>query len=45
LTHEAKQTGIERALFDQQCIAGDLADAQKNAVAMQWAERDGPENE
>jgi len=24
---EAKQTGIERALFDQQGVAGDLADA------------------
>jgi hypothetical protein len=27
VTDEAKQTGIERALFDQQGIAGDLLDA------------------
>ena len=27
LTDEAKQTGVERALFDQQGIAGDLPDA------------------
>src|SRR4029077_3573976 len=45
LTHQPKQTGIERALFDEQCIAGDLPDAQQDAVAMQWAERDGPQDE
>ena len=35
LTNEAKQTRVERSLFDQQGIAGDLPDAQKDAVAMQ----------
>jgi hypothetical protein len=38
LTDEAKQAGIERALFDQQRVAGDLSDAQKDAVPMQRAE-------
>src|SRR6266403_1451634 len=45
LPDEAKQTGIERTLFDQQCIAGDLSDTQKNAVPMQWAERNRPQDE
>src|SRR5260221_14171 len=45
LPNEAKQTGIERALFDQQCIAGDLCDTQKDAVPMKRAEGDRPENE
>ena len=45
LTHEAKESGIEGALFDQQRITGDLSDAQEDAVAMQGAERDGSEDE
>jgi hypothetical protein len=38
LLDQAKQSRIERALFDQQCVTRDLPDAQKNAVAMQGAE-------
>jgi hypothetical protein len=38
LTDEAKEAGIERALFDQQRVVGDLSDAQKDAVPMQRAE-------
>jgi hypothetical protein len=38
LTDEAKQAGIERALFDQQRVVGDLSDAHKDAVPMQRAE-------
>jgi hypothetical protein len=45
LTHQAKETGIEGTLFDQQCIAGDLSDTQKDAVPVQWAERDRPQDE
>jgi hypothetical protein len=45
LTDEAKQAGIKCALFDQQCVAGDLSDAQKDAVPMQRAQRDRPEDE
>jgi hypothetical protein len=32
-------------LFDQQRIARDLPDTQKDAVPMQWAERDRPQDE
>ena len=45
LADQAEQAGIERALFNEQGIAGDLPDAQKDAVPVQWAERDGPEDE
>src|ERR1700722_18097729 len=45
LPYEAKQAGIKRALFDQQRISGNLADAQKDAVSVQWAERDRSQNE
>jgi hypothetical protein len=38
LTDEAIRAGIERALFDQQRVVGDLSDAQKDAVPMQRAE-------
>ena len=38
LPDEAKQAGIKRALFNQQRVAGDLPDAQKDAVTMQRAE-------
>jgi len=40
LTDQAEHAGIERALFDQQGIAGDLSNTQKDAVPMQRAERD-----
>src|SRR5258708_28150366 len=45
LTLQAVQTGIERALFDQQGFAGDLSDTQKNAVSMQWAKCNRPQDE
>src|SRR6266542_2220017 len=45
LTYQAKQTWIEGTLFDQQCIARDLSDTQKEAVPVQWAERDRPQDE
>ena len=45
LANQAKQAGIERALLDEQRIAGDLPDAQKDAVAVQRAERDRPQNQ
>src|SRR6266567_333113 len=45
LADETKQAGIERALFDQQGIAGDLPDAEKDAVAVQGPERDRPQDE
>jgi hypothetical protein len=44
LPNQAKQAGIERALFDQQRVAGDLSDAQEDAVAVQRAERDGAQD-
>ena len=43
--HEPKQRGIERALFDDQDVPGNLLDAQKNAVAMERAERNCFQNE
>src|ERR1700687_1280572 len=45
LTDQAKQTGIECALFDQQRIARDLSDGQKDPRPMQRAEGNGPQNE
>ena len=45
LPHQAKQAGIQRALLNQQRIAGDLPDAQKNAVAMQRPQRNRPQNQ
>jgi hypothetical protein len=32
-------------LFDEQGVAGDLSDAQKDAVAVQWAEGDGAQDQ
>jgi len=45
LPDETKQTRIERALFDQQRVAGDLADAQQDPVSVQRAEGDRPQDE
>ena len=42
LPHQPKQPGIERALFDQQRVAGDLPDAQQNAVTVQRARAKPP---
>ena len=42
---EAIQRGIERALLNEQCAAGDLLDAKEHAVAVQLAERDRLQNE
>src|ERR1700683_2008965 len=35
LPHKAKQPGIQRTLFDQQRVAGDLSDTQQNAVPVE----------
>jgi hypothetical protein len=45
LPDKAKKARIERTLFDQQGIAGDLPDAKKNAVSMERAERDRTQDE
>ena len=45
LTHDAKETGIEGALFDQQGITGDLSDAEKNAVSVERAEGNRTEDQ
>jgi len=45
LADEAKESGVERALFDEQCVAGDLADAQEDAVSVKRTERDGAQDE
>src|SRR5271163_2116019 len=45
LAYQAKQTRIERALLDQQGVAGDLPNAQQNAISVQGAERDRPQNQ
>jgi hypothetical protein len=45
LAYQAIQGGIERALFDKQGSTRNLLDAQKYAVTMERAERDGLENE
>jgi hypothetical protein len=45
LAHEAKETGIERALFNEQGVAGDLSDTEEDAVAVERAEGDGTEDE
>jgi hypothetical protein len=45
LAHQPKQTGIERALFDEQRVSRDLSDAQKNTVTVQRSERDSSQDE
>jgi hypothetical protein len=45
LPDQPKQSGIESTLFDEQGLAGNLPNAQKNAVAMKRAERDGLQDE
>jgi hypothetical protein len=45
LAHESKQRGIERALFDQQGSAGNLPDAQEDALAVERPEGDGLQDE
>jgi hypothetical protein len=42
---QAEERGIERALLDGELIAGDLLDAQENAVAVERAERDRLQDE
>ena len=45
LADEAEEAGLERALFDEQGVGGDLPDAEKNAVPMERAQRHGSQNE
>jgi hypothetical protein len=45
LADEAEQGGIEGALFDEEGPVGNLFNAEKDAVAMEGAERDGFEDE
>lgn len=45
LADKAEQGGIERALFDQQRTAGNLLDAEENAITMEGAERHGLEDQ
>src|SRR5262249_40392256 len=42
---QAVERGVERALFDFERTAGDLADAEEYAVAVQGAERHGLQDE
>ena len=42
---EAVERGVQRALLNLQRIAGDLLDAQEDAVAMLGPQRDGFENQ
>src|ERR1700732_3520225 len=41
LAHQAEKSWIERSLLDQQRLAGNLADAEKNPVPMEGPERNG----
>src|SRR6185436_5505648 len=42
---EAIECGVQRALLNEQCAAGDLLDTKEHAIAVQLAERDCLENE
>src|SRR5258708_5601406 len=45
LVLETEERGIERSLLDGELVAGDLLDAEENAVAVEWAEGDGLQDE
>jgi hypothetical protein len=45
LANKTEEGGVEGALFDEEGAAGDLLDAEENAVAVKGAEGDGFENE
>ncbi len=45
LADQAKKSGVEGALFDEERAAGDLFDAEKDAVAMEGAEGDSFQNQ
>ena len=45
LVLEAVQRGIQRALLDEECAAGDLLDPEQHAIAVQLAQRYGLEDE
>jgi hypothetical protein len=44
LQYKAKQFGVQRTLLNEQGVAGDLTDAQKNPVAVKRAWRDCSQN-
>ena len=45
LVFEAEERGVERALLDGELVAGDLLDAEQDAIAVERAERDCLEDE
>ena len=45
LVFQAVERGVERTLLDFEAVAGDLLDAEENAVSVQWAEGDGLEDQ
>jgi hypothetical protein len=45
LADEAEERGVEGALLDEQRAAGDLLDAEENAVPVEGTERDSLENQ
>jgi hypothetical protein len=45
VAHQAKQSLVELALIDEQGVAANLLDTEKNATLMKWAQRDRLPNE